>query len=379
MQLDDVRTALAARADQVPAGAHDPHEVLERARRAVRRRRIGRVVIGVAAVLVIVVVMVAIAGVPGSPKRVVVAASSTTAARGPARLTAEQLGAHTGAGVPGGWVPVDAGNARVFVPAVWNLSAQGSCFGGPVTGIVSVGVMPMAGCSPADQYPVPENAVAIIPTSVPPPAAEKPTLVHGYRVFLADEGGLLWSVHVVPELGVKIETRGDLQEKILATLAPSARKVALESAGDATPAGQAYDGDGLKMTIPSSWAVTLPSGYPCYGFRDSSGAPELERIRPGIAVPSCPPLFPTAATAVGDGMDLFTSADAFAPEPGKTPIAVLRHSETTVRVFAGSSYPNTLDLFVQRAGSSTVHVLTLGLGRDGRVAGGVLSSIEATS
>ena len=379
MQLDDVRTALATRAGHVPAGAHDPHEVLERARRTVRRRRVGRAVVGVAAVLVIAVVAVAIAGAQGSPKRVVVSASSTTTALGAARLTAEQLAAHTGAGVPAGWVPVDAGEARVFVPAVWNLSSQGGCFGGAMSGIVSVGVMPMAGCSPADQYPVPENAVAIIPTSVPPPAAEQPTMVHGYRVFLAEKGGLLWSVHVVPELGVKIEARGDLQEKILATLAPSARKVALESAEDATPAGQAYAGDGLKMTIPSSWTVTLPPGYPCYGFRDYPGAPELERIRPGIAVPSCPALFPTAATAVGDGMFLFTSAGAFAPEPGRTPIAVLRHAETTIRVFAGSSYPNTLDLFVQRAGSSTVHVLTLGLGRDGRVAGGVLSSIEATS
>jgi hypothetical protein len=377
MQLDDDRTALAERADQVPAGEQEPREVLARAHRTVRRRRVGRAVAGVAVVLVVALVVVAVVATGGASKRVVVSATSTTIVP-PTSLSAEQLDAHTGVGVPAGWAPVDSGDARLFVPADWDVETSGTCFGGPVAGLVSVGKMPMVGCTPADQYPVPEKAVAILPASKAPLNGGKPTLVHGYFVYVAEPFNPLWSVHVIPDLGIKIETRGELQDEILATLAPSAQKVALDFAHRATPAGRAYAGDGLSMTIPNAWSVSTPQGYPCYGFGGGGGGPGLERIEPGIGIPSCPAMLPTAANQVGDGLYVFT-AKAFAPDPGPTPLAVLHHDDTTIRVFAASGSSNTLDLFVQRSGSATVHVLTLGLGRDGRVAGGVLSSIEATS
>ena len=43
----------------------------------------------------------------------------TTTTHAAAGLTAEQLNAHLGVGVPKGWVPVDEGDARVFVPSKW--------------------------------------------------------------------------------------------------------------------------------------------------------------------------------------------------------------------------------------------------------------------
>jgi len=57
----------------------------------------------------------------------------------------------------------------------------------------------------------------------------------------------------------------------------------------------------------------------------------------------------------------------------------LHHGTTAIAVYIHATDPNALDLFVHRAGSNVTHVLTLGLGRDGRVAGGVLASIRATT
>ncbi len=330
--------------------------------------------IGVAAALAIVLIAVAIA-TTGSTNRVVVSATSTTIA--PATgLTAEQLDAHTGVGVPSGWAPVDFGNARLFVPADWIVSSRGSCEGGAIAGLVSLGAIPPAGCKPSDQYPVPENAVAIIRSSdVPNPV--QPALVHGYRVYVAEEFNPLWLVRVVPELGMKIEVRGARRKRSSRRSRPRRRRSRCEFAVKPVPAGQSYGGDGLSMTIPAAWKVQTPLAL-CSWPVTFNGGPALFRVRPNMISPSCPPMLPTAATAAHESALLYTSR-AFAPDAGTTPIVVLQHGQTTVRVFAGSGDTNTLDLFVQRAGSPTVHVLTIGLGRDGRVAGGVLASIEATA
>jgi hypothetical protein len=60
---------------------------------------------------------------------------------------------------------------------------------------------------------------------------------------------------------------------------------------------------------------------------------------------------------------------------------VVRHGSTTVTVYPGSRGVSldTVNVFVHRAGSKVTHVLTVGLGRDGRTAGGVLASIDATT
>ena len=130
------------------------------------------------------------------------------------------------------------------------------------------------------------------------------------------------------------------------------------------------------MSIPRSWTVLTPNQLPC-SWPSSYGAPALLDIQPGIVVPPCPMLPPTAATAVHDGVYSYTSGSQFAPQPTGRSIAVLHHGSSTVTVYAEQSDPDAVDVFVRRAGSSTTHALTVGLGRDGRVAGGVLASIEA--
>jgi hypothetical protein len=52
---------------------------------------------------------------------------------------------------------------------------------------------------------------------------------------------------------------------------------------------------------------------------------------------------------------------------------------TTITVYTDDGYLDALDLYVRTSGSKITHVLTVGLGRDGRVVGGVLASIRATT
>ncbi len=86
---------------------------------------------------------------------------------------------------------------------------------------------------------------------------------------------------------------------------------------------------------------------------------------------------PQTAVDMHDGVYLYLSPNRQVPTGH--PIATLHHGTTTITVFADEYDPNALDLFVHHAGSNITHVLTLGLGRDGRVAGGVLASVRAVT
>ena len=86
----------------------------------------------------------------------------------------------------------------------------------------------------------------------------------------------------------------------------------------------------------------------------------------------------TAARALHNGAYLFLPNTHFAPSPNGHPIATLQNDETKITVYGAYNDPNALDLFVHLEGSSITHVLTVGLGLDGRVAGAVLASIRAT-
>jgi len=119
MLLDEVRDALDESARLVPQGLVEPGEVLTRARRKVRRRRVAQVA---AATLVLVSMIGAIVAVAAhhsspAPQVVVAAPTTTTVLSGPdAGVSAEQLAAHLGVGVPTGWVPVDYGDAGSSSP-----------------------------------------------------------------------------------------------------------------------------------------------------------------------------------------------------------------------------------------------------------------------
>jgi hypothetical protein len=205
--------------------------------------------------------------------------------------------------------------------------------------------------------------------------------VHGYRVYLAARSSLEWRVYDVPQLGVALYLRGTLGDRVLATLAPSALKVAVTVASEPVPRGHRITTDGVAMTLPPAWRVTTATWRPCSWMSASpNGTAWVERIPPGLGVPSCPAPWLTAVNTIHEGMFLYTSPASGGPsQPATSPAAVLHHGSSTVRVYPDDADPRVLDVFVHREGSRETRVLQLGLGRDGRVVGGILASLAAVS
>ena len=309
----------------------------------------------------------------------------TTTPRLPAGVTAEQLNAHLGVGVPKGWGSVDEGNARVWVPSRWIPAAQGTCFtDAAYPGVVSIGGFPSTTCDHPGHIPIQRQEVVLIPTSQKHTGHPSLT-VHGYPIYDANSAirrEVGWNFYDVPKLGVSIATRGTMGSRILGTLAPSARNVTLAFADEPAPNDwRAVDAGGVSLSVPRSWPVITPTGIECdWQSVFPNGEPTLRLIKPHIeTTPRCPP--PSAFPEdFHDGVYLYLPPDnRLAPRPSARPIATLRQRTTTIRVYADRGNPNALDLFVRRTGSPITHVLTLGLGRDGRIAGGVLASIRAVT
>ncbi|MGO9875783.1 MAG: hypothetical protein ACLPVY_18530 [Acidimicrobiia bacterium] len=307
-------------------------------------------------------------------------ATVTTTPRLPAGLTAEQLDAHLGVGVPAGWVAVDEGDARVWAPKDWTLEGNEECIGGgSIAGMIRIGTVPQANCTPASESPIPKEAVGLLSLSKTD-TGEPSLTVHGYRIYTGDAPTLdpgFWKTYDVPQLGVRIATHGTLSLRILRTIAPSARTVALDPTYESVPNDwHAVTEHGVSLSIPLSWGVATRDVF-CEGPVVAS---EFAFIRPNIESPRCLPRIPTAASALIGGVSLYLPPhNPYAPNRHGHALATLRPGTTTITIYAEPNDPNTLDLFVHRAGSKITHVLTLGLGRDGRVAGGVLASIRAVT
>jgi len=301
-----------------------------------------------------------------------------TRARLPAAKTV-QLNAHLGVGVPSGWVPVDEAAARVFVPNGWVLLSYGSCIGDPVAvGMIGVGSLPNAHCGAG--FPITTQAAALIPSSRK--ASGPPSVtIHGYGVYTIASSTPRWAFFDVPKLGVQIAIHGSLGLPILATLAPSARKIGLDPSYETIPSNwHVVTNDGISLSIPPTWTTSTATGFGCESLiSDQTG--ELLLIKPHIEPPpACPFVLPRAADAIHDAIDLYLTAhNPYAPRSTGRPLRTLQHGTTTITVCAEQYDPNALDLFVRKSGSKITHVLTLGLGRDGRVARGVLASIRANT
>jgi hypothetical protein len=171
--------------------------------------------------------------------------------------------------------------------------------------------------------------------------------------------------------------QGTMNERILDTLAPSARTVALVYMHHAVPDGwHAVTENGVSLSIPPSWTIATPNFFCASPVSDST----LLLVRPNVGVAPCPAPAPTPTAALLDGLTLYLPPhNRYAPSPTGKPIATLRKGNTTIVIYAEASDQNAIDLFTRKAGSAITHDLSLGLGRDGRIAGGVLASIEATT
>ncbi len=296
------------------------------------------------------------------------------------RLTAEQLDAHLGVGVPAGWSPVDDGKARLWVPDSWPIESQGVCIGGKSeTGVVGIGQLPEAGCKPATEWPIPAQAVGLYPAPIHGTPSVIVSTVHGYDIYQASSpsGYNSWRFYDIAQLGVQIATHGTLGSRVLHTLAPSARAVALDPTYESVAnAWHAVTEHGVSLSIPLSWGVATRDVF-CEGPVVVS---ELAFIQPNIESPRCLPRIPTAASTLIGGVSLYLPPhNPYAPNRHRHALATIPSGTTTITIYAEPNDPNVLDLFVRKTGSTITHVLTLGLGRDGRVAGGVIASIRAVT
>jgi len=306
-------------------------------------------------------------------------------------LTAEQLDAHLGVGVPKGWSPVDAGDARVFVPVSnrgavidqaekWSFESRTSCVGGNGIGVViSIGILPNAACGERATF-LPEQGVALFTSSQSHKTGPSFT-VHGYRFYRINSYTPNWTFYDIPQLGTRIATHGTLGNRILDTIAPSSRKVALVTATEPIPNHwHALTKDGVSLSIPPSWLVTRLDDS-C-GLFDPNSEPLL--VPPNLA--SCPgmcvcgPTGPHASPQLQSGAILYeTQHNIYAPTQTGHSIATLHHGPTTITIYDEVNSPPTLDLFVHKTGSNVTHILTLGLDQDGRIGGDILASIRAVT
>jgi hypothetical protein len=299
-------------------------------------------------------------------------------------VTAEQLDAHLGIGVPKGWDPVDLADARLWVPDTWTIKTNRQACRLPdrpaPVGVVGLGTADLGCPGEAD---VPQPSVSLLRSPVSPTGAPY-EVVHGYAIYnvtsLAGRGS---HVYDVPDLQVRIVLRGVVAGQILDTLAPSSQDVALAFAIQPQPhTFRRLVTDGVSLRVPSRWALVTAPAVECYWPVSPNGVPEVVRIRPHIPVGSCATYSSIPFALVpNDGILVYTAASSEAPRRGHRPIIVVRHNSTTITVYPGTSGVSldTLNVFAHRAGSTITHVLTIGLGRDGRTAGGVVASIDAIS
>jgi len=304
----------------------------------------------------------------------------------PAGLSVEQVDAHLGVGVPAGWVPVDDGDARVFVPSDWMFLVRPQ--GNPVIctssapGVISLGSIPFAGCRSLIPSSLPSQMIAIVPPSHTYPGQPSIT-IHGYRVY-NDTSPIRYSIaayiYDVPQLNMSIASYGTLSSRVLDTIAPSARKVALAFANEAVPNGwHAITKDGVSLSIPPSWSVSTLA-VSCGNTASDSGLFLVPAILTPCGSCICGPTGPPTIPPNQNGVSLYETAhNYYAPSPTGASIATLHHGPTTITIHQEANSPLTLDLFVRKAGSTITHILTLVLDREGRVAGGVLASIRATT
>jgi hypothetical protein len=230
------------------------------------------------------------------------------------------------------------------------------------------------GCESPQSDATTQDAEIADRTTQPRSAGEQ--VVHGYRVFNMKSRYSGWALYDIPTLGVSIATRGSLGRRVLATLGPSALAVALDAANKAPPqTWRSITEDHLALRVPPNWTVRITNSM-C-----ETGA-EVYVVRPGGLTgchsgPGGPPIGPPSGTT----MWIYQSAanDPFPASQAEQLVATVHHGSTTVSiswVTSATGPSEALDLHAHRAGSRTTESLTLALGRNGTVPGGIIGSIR---
>jgi hypothetical protein len=263
-------------------------------------------------------------------------------------------------------MPVDYGEARIWVPSDWKVS-EGDC---PArgSGVVFVGVDPTGPCRDV------AVTIGLSRIYIAPQGATPSRTVNGYGLYSVAPASITADApqsFAVPALKVTITVpHGRTGDEVLATLAPSARHVALDDTTQPPSGWRHLQQNGIELSVPANWRVETVSdqGYHPCPFVPNPHDNALVRIR-----------LVSGAVPAGYGCRAFQNEPIY---PGPTAGSVVIESGPTGRrvpmsVVAPSGNPRD-DHYVQVGGADGTRGfgVTIGLGRDGRVAAAILNSIH---
>jgi hypothetical protein len=265
----------------------------------------------------------------------------------PGAVTAGQVQAHLGRRVPASWSPVDFGDARLWVPPSWRV-VFGACTGLASGWIVLDEPYDDSCRQRAATIQLGELSAGSVPS--------RPALtVNGYRLYSTAP-----DTYAVPDLHVTVIAHGLASRRVLATLAASARTVALTYHASVPRSWHEIHYAGLVLAVPADWTVDNISGKPvCPNSRLDA------RVLVGNGLPAgCPP----DPTYVPPKSGSATISDKYARPPRTT---------TDVDPTSWNSPWGTLHLQLDvRIDQSHDVGVTLGLGRDGRVGAAIIASVR---
>jgi hypothetical protein len=261
-------------------------------------------------------------------------------------------------------MPVDYGDARIWVPSDWNVN-EGDC---PAheRGVVFVGVDPTGPCRDVGV------TIGLSPIYTAPRGARPSRTVNGYGLYYVAPASVTADApqsFAVPELRVTITVpHSKTGEQILATLAPSARHVALDDTTQPPAEWRHVRQGGIELSVPRTWNVETVSdrGNVC-PFVPNPKENAVVRIHV-VSAPAprwgCGPLRSelTYPGASAGSVDIESS-----PTGRRAPVNVIAPS--------GNPWD---DRYLQVGGADGTHgfSITIGLGRDGRVAATILNSLH---
>ena len=288
-----------------------------------------------------------------------------------------QMRAHLGVGVPKSWVPVDYGDARLWVPADWSVTA-GWCPLRTARGWIELGGPYKETCSwsPASRNHVVDH-VEVTPLTDTTNVGTIKQVINTYSVFSPLSHGP-GSYYSVPALHVTIALSfGPTGHRVLQTLAPSARVIALDAAAQPVPTGwQRVAYGGISVAAPSSWPAQLVAGQTGPAC-EQLGKQRVWAGPPNLTV-QCGPMITPPVPTDGVWLDHFPITGG-----GSGPSAALRGtwgSRVKVRLFSDprNYVASTPELRLEVTVDEYSSELDVGLGRDGRIAKAILQSISAS-
>jgi heat shock protein HslJ len=337
-----------------PAAPPTPIDVIETRVQRRHRRHISSAV-----AVAVVVVIVSVAGGIGLARRTTsTSVAIATAPNGQQSVTDEQMRAHLGLDVPKGWLPVDFGDARVFIPPNWKVT-PGTCPTG-TSGSIQLGPSSGRGCG-GGAGGGPFVGVLSYAGNHQPTATRT---VHGYRLYrLGGENPFLSLGYDVPDLHVAIYADGNGADQVLATLGPSSAKVALSYRGTQPDGWQQIAFNRITLSTPVGWTHRSNAQF-CSVPPDS--------VTFGLAPVPCG----EAATSYGPGVNgvVLSPPELFSDHPASV-LSITNGVLGTAQLSLTENDGRALTLFVSVDASHAVPI-QLGLGRDGRVAAAIFDSIR---